>query len=426
MTFICTSVFAQVPPQFINFSGKAMNGSVPVTTAISIRVKIIQQTTLSSVYHETFSGIIPDVNGFYSIKIGSGYVILGPLANINWGSSTHNLEVAIDPSNGVNYSGVSTTPMLTVPYSFYSEKSGGGAILGTPGYVLKFTDTKFASTSKIFDNGTCVAIGSNNPGFQKSFAVYSDQIGGSYFTSNVESYQTRAVKAELNLLNLDAVAIEGVCANSDYYGIGGEFTGGYMGCIAKVVTTGSKSYTGIEGLVLGGGNPKTGMGVYGRSNGAGINYGVYGTTNGGGTTNYAGYFAGNVTVTGTFANVSDMKFKSDIQPISNSLSTLMKLEPKTYSFKTKEFKSMNLPEGKHYGFVAQELEKIMPELVTNNIQAAEYNEKKEKTSDEINFKAVNYIEMISLLVASVQEQEKVIEKMQMEIEKLKKTNPVKK
>lgn len=409
---------AVTPPQLINFNGRALNGNAPITNPISVRIKILGVVGQTK-YHEVHSNIIPDVNGYYNLKIGAGSVIYGPLINIDWGWETHDLQVSIDPNNGSNYTITNTTPMLTVPYAFHAETSGSGTIFGTPGKLLKFMDDKVAGNSNVSDNGTCVSIGTSSPGFNNDFFVNAKQIGGSYFTNSVVSTDTRAIKAELMIQNVDAVAIEGTCANSDYYGIGGVFSGGYIGLVGKVsLLNANQSYIGIQGLVSSTSGNKSGKGVYANCIGPGTNYGLYATASGG-STNYAGYFNGNVTVTGTFSNVSDIKFKNDIQPVSNALSTIMQLQPKAYSFKTSEYKSMNLPEGKHYGFIAQDMERIMPELVTNNIHSAEYNDKKEKISKEIHFKAINYIELISVMVGSIQDQQKIIEKMQLEIDQLK-------
>ena len=38
----------------------------------------------------------------------------------------------------------------------------------------------------------------------------------------------------------------------------------------------------------------------------------------------------------------------------------------SYQFRTEEFAHLNLLEGKQYGFIAQELEQVLPNLVTNS------------------------------------------------------------
>jgi len=99
---------------------------------------------------------------------------------------------------------------------------------------------------------------------------------------------------------------------TDYYGIGVKGIGGYEGVYAECTPTGANTYYGLYSNVLGGSGTNIGAygyaagsgydrGVFGYAAGTGTNYGVYGGTSGGGTTNYAGYFSGNVHVTGTLS-----------------------------------------------------------------------------------------------------------------------------
>jgi hypothetical protein len=98
----------------------------------------------------------------------------------------------------------------------------------------------------------------------------------------------------------DAAGVYGSCKSTDYYGYGGNFEGGYMGVRGNVAATGSGGYYGVYGASSGGSG--TNYGVYGAATGGsgGTRYGVYGTASGG-TTNYAGYFNGNVHVNGTLS-----------------------------------------------------------------------------------------------------------------------------
>ncbi len=138
--------------------------------------------------------------------------------------------------------------------------------------------------------------------------------------------------------------------------------------------------------------------INGRANIGTSAYGIYGESSSG----YAGYFSGKVNVTGTFTNPSDVRLKENIKPIENALSLLTKLEAKTYNFK-KEYSKMNLPEGSQFGLIAQDVEKIIPSLVSVNY---------DKSMDEEHpfaYKAINYIGLIPLLTEAVKEQQKIID-----------------
>jgi len=104
-------------------------------------------------------------------------------------------------------------------------------------------------------------------------------------------------------------------------------------------------------------------------------------------------------VTRSFAYLatSDKRFKKDINPISNAMNIINNLEGKTYFWRTDEFKEKGFTTSKQYGFIAQELEEIIPEVVA---------------TDSKGFKSVNYDMVIPILVQAIKEQQKQIEDLQ--------------
>ncbi len=116
------------------------------------------------------------------------------------------------------------------------------------------------------------------------------------------------------------------------------------------------------------------------------------------TLGYAAYFSGNVYCTGSYLP-SDEQLKENIQPLQNALDKVMQLDVKTYNFKS-GLDKMNLPTEKQYGFLAQNIESLFPELVKLNPA---------KKEQPLEFKAVNYLGFIPVLTEAMQEQQKQIE-----------------
>ncbi|MEJ5263623.1 MAG: hypothetical protein WHT45_13140, partial [Ignavibacterium sp.] len=142
-----------------------------------------------------------------------------------------------------------------------------------------------------------LGIGVNEPQYPLHISTNKKYAG--YFTSDSISYNTHVIHSEFTGTgNQDAVGVYGKSRPNDYYGIGGQFEGGYMGVAGRVYPTSSNYYYGVSGFVSGGSG--TNYGIMGEAGGSGINYGVYGRATGG-TTNWAGYFSGNVNVTGTLS-----------------------------------------------------------------------------------------------------------------------------
>ncbi|MCK9272849.1 tail fiber domain-containing protein [Candidatus Gracilibacteria bacterium] len=113
----------------------------------------------------------------------------------------------------------------------------------------------------------------------------------------------------------------------------------------------------------------------------------------------------NGTARGTsWTNISDQRYKKNITPINNSLDKVLKLNGVTFDWRADEFGNKNFPEGKQVGFIAQEVEKVVPEVVT---------------TDGEGYKGVEYANITALLVNAIKEQQKQIEELKSEIRELK-------
>jgi hypothetical protein len=95
---------------------------------------------------------------------------------------------------------------------------------------------------------------------------------------------------------------------------------------------------------------------------------------------------------------SDRKIKKNIAPLTYGIDAISRLKPVSYQFISDEKNQQR------FGFIAQELEEVMPELIRK---------------DESENYSVSYLDMISILVKSVQEQQQTIERMQQDIEGMK-------
>ena len=114
-------------------------------------------------------------------------------------------------------------------------------------------------------------------------------------------------------------------------------------------------------------------------------------------------------IANSIAGSSDLRFKTNINSIENPLQKVMQLRGVTFDWKTKEFPERLFPENRALGFIAQEVEKVLPEVVQteNNLEG---------------YKSVQYDKVVALLVEAIKEQQKQIEELQKEIKKLKKRN----
>jgi hypothetical protein len=181
----------------------------------------------------------------------------------------------------------------------------------------------------------------------------------------------------------DEVGVYGRNTVDQGFGIGGDFDGGYIGVRGNAKQTGSSNK----------------FGVYGVAGGTGLSYGIYGVyATGSSGTNYAGYFAGDVHVTGTFTNPSDNMFKTGVKESAPLLDQINSLKVRDYSHKAEYVEKMNLSEKPQTGFIAQELQTVFPKLVTEN-KHANPEQKGEVTA----FLGINYLGLIPILTKGIQE-----------------------
>ena len=312
-----------------------------------------------------------------------------------------------------------------------------------------------------------VGIGTMNPSWKLSIVDTLPSSSSKTMLLNVESGNQidsiyRGIDARINGIAGSNRAIEGVSngANSQRnYGVLGSGSnavdnrGVYGKSYLPNTNTNGFNY-GITGVALESefsniavgayaeeGNTTTGdnfgIATKATSTTSGTNYGIYSVASNGGT-NYAGFFNGDVTITGTLTNPSDRKLKSNIKHLDNVMPLIRELKPVEYDYK-KEFsgKSLNLPQNHQYGFIAQEVQTILPELVSNqriNLGKVgggcidgDKDKMKNQLDESIEFIGVNYISIIPILVQGIKEQdakinelESLIIELQKEVEQLKK------
>ena len=358
----------------------------------------------------------PDNNNTYTA--GTGLSLVGTTFN----NTAPDQVVALTGSNGISTSG--SYPNFTI---------SGNGLWKTTGNAGTSASTNFIGTTDAVDFVTRT----NNTEIMRVTSGGNVGIGTAF-----PSYKLQVQGVDYGIYG--SAGTIGVAGNG-YYGVYGSSSTGY-----GVFGLGSGSGTiGVQGQA-------DGIGVYGycisSTGGNGIyGYAGYGTgvncesTNGYGSYNYsynntalyaydanntsywAGFFVGDVySSTGVYAS-SDQNLKQNIKDFPSAMSIIEQLKPKQYEFKHDGvYSKMNLPQGSHYGLIAQDVEKILPNLVKNskfNMPSGSKDGKRPdstKTENEsMSFKSLNYTEFIPILIKAVQEQQQTINDQQKQIDDLK-------
>jgi hypothetical protein len=117
---------------------------------------------------------------------------------------------------------------------------------------------------------------------------------------------------------------------------------------------------------------------------------------------------------------SDENKKENIQPLGYGTKELMQLKPVSFQWKEEKTNGVSIPTNKKQtklGFIAQDLEKVVPEVVYK-YQWNVKSEKENPTKQLAERLGVNYEELLALLVNAKKEQDKTIENLEKEIVEL--------
>ncbi len=115
-------VFAQSPEK-MSYQAVIRNGNNILVsfTNVGMRITILQgSVTGLPVYIETQS-TLSNANGLVSIEIGTGTVVFGSFASIDWTNGPFFIKTETDLSGGSNYSITGTSQLLSVPYALHSK-----------------------------------------------------------------------------------------------------------------------------------------------------------------------------------------------------------------------------------------------------------------------------------------------------------------
>ncbi len=198
--------------------------------------------------------------------------------------------------------------------------------------------------------------------------------------------------------------------SQDIYGLrGGTFSNDDDAAGVHGFAGGNNGATyGISGVTYSTDDDAAGVYGYANRDAGGRTYGVYGVSaspNGVGIYgrghDWAGYFQGNVYTTGTYQS-SDARLKTKIMDLQDEVTNIKSIRGVSYYWNKEKYPDRGFNDNKQFGVIAQEVEKVYPELV----------------SEDEGYKIVNYVGFIPVLIEVVKEQQEFIEEQTKEIEQL--------
>ncbi len=269
---------------------------------------------------------------------------------------------------------------------------------GTGSYLAKWTGANTVGPSSVFyvDHPNYrfvhVGIGTTNPQSTLSiggsgsvvYSIYAqeDRPGG-YAIYGQSTHASRGHGLYGDATNGNSVANPrdsyGVYATGTLYGAYGKAT-----AADGVGAYGIAPYDAVKGTgevgVYGESSTATGIGVFGKND---TGYGVY-------------CEGGKCGGTRAFSSTSDIRLKTNIEPIPNALEKVRKLRGVTFEWKDQ-------PGKREMGFIAQEVLPVLPEVIEK---------------DPKGYYAMKQAEITAVLIEAAKEQQKQIDVLQKEVNDL--------
>lgn len=234
--FITVSIWAQSPEK-MSYQAIVRNSTDNLVSnqTIGMKISILQSgTTGTTVYAETQTPTT-NTNGLVSLEIGTGTIVSGNFANIDWSNNTYFVKTEIDLTGGTNYTITSTSQLLSVPYALYAKTAG---TVSETDPVYGASAASGITTTNITNWNTAYSWGDHaSAGY-----LTADQTGnsGKYLTTNgiTPSWAT-LTKTTVGLGNVENTALSTWAGSGNITTVGTITSGTWQGSL-----TNGKMYIG--------------------------------------------------------------------------------------------------------------------------------------------------------------------------------------
>ncbi|MFY9241669.1 MAG: hypothetical protein WAO74_01430 [Polaribacter sp.] len=121
---ICAISVAQTPEK-MSYQAVVRNadGNIVGDTNIGVKISVLKNASTGTVIYAETHAATTNVNGLVTIEIGTGSIVTGIFANIDWGSDTFFIKSETDITGGSNYTISGTSQLLSVPYALNAKKA---------------------------------------------------------------------------------------------------------------------------------------------------------------------------------------------------------------------------------------------------------------------------------------------------------------
>ncbi len=143
LLFLCSFFIADLlpaqSPDAISYQAviRDSDQQLVMNSDVAVRITVLQGSESGTVVYSELHLEQTNENGLLSLIIGSGMDQMGELGEVEWSEGPFYIRTETDPSGGSDFSLVSVSSLLSVPYALYAKESGDGLAAGeTSGEML--------------------------------------------------------------------------------------------------------------------------------------------------------------------------------------------------------------------------------------------------------------------------------------------------
>ena len=150
-------------PQVINYQAVVRDaaGEIVKNKAVNFRLSILDSGPSGTPQYVETQNKTTNQFGLVTFGIGQGTTVSGSMNAVTWATGNKFFKVELDINAGNNFSVMSTSQFLSVPYALYAANGGNAAGWGLSGNAATSTDklgTTNAQDLRIVTNGTQKAV----------------------------------------------------------------------------------------------------------------------------------------------------------------------------------------------------------------------------------------------------------------------------
>lgn len=129
---VISAIFMAQAPNLLSYQAVVRNAAnqLVINQNVGVKFSILKSSATGAVVYAETQNSTTNSNGLFTTNIGSGTVISGSMASINWANDVYFIKSEIDLAGGSNYTITGTQQLLSVPYALNAKNgipNGGTA-----------------------------------------------------------------------------------------------------------------------------------------------------------------------------------------------------------------------------------------------------------------------------------------------------------